>query len=55
MKQYKVEITDKALADIEEIYNYIAIQQFQAPENAIGQYNRIAKAIEELNRFAEKV
>ncbi|NBH82871.1 type II toxin-antitoxin system RelE/ParE family toxin [bacterium C-53] len=54
MKQYKVEITDKALADMKEIYNYIAIQ-LQAPENAIGQYNRIAKAIEELNRFPEKV
>ena len=54
MKQYKIEITDKALADMEEIYNYIAIQP-QAPESAIGQYNRIAKAIEELNRFPEKV
>lgn len=54
MKQYKVEITDKALADMEEIYNYIAIQ-LQAPENAIGQYNRIAKVIEELDMFPEKV
>lgn len=54
MKQYKVQITDKALADMEEIYNYIAMQ-LQAPENAIGQYNRIAKAIEELNIFPEKV
>ena len=53
MKQYKVQITDKALADMEEIYNYIAIQ-LQAPENAIGQYNRIAKAIEELNIFPKK-
>lgn len=53
MKQYKVQITDKALADMEEIYNYIAIQ-LQAPENAIGQYNRIAKAIEELNMFPKK-
>jgi len=40
MKQYKVQITDKALADMGEIYNYIAIQ-LQAPENAMGQYNRI--------------
>lgn len=31
----KYEATDKALADMEEIYNYIAIQ-LQAPENAIG-------------------
>ena len=53
MKQYKVQITDKALADMEEIYNYIAIQ-LQAPENAIGQYNRIVKAIEELNIFLKK-
>lgn len=53
MKQYKVQITDKALADMEEIYNYIAIQ-LQAPENAIRQYNRIAKAIEELNIFSKK-
>ena len=53
MKQYKVQITDKTLADMEEIYNYIAIQ-LQAPENAIGQYNRIAKAIEALNIFPQK-
>ncbi len=37
-----------------EIYNYIAIQ-LQAPENAMGQYNRIAKAIEELNMYSEKI
>ena len=54
MKQYVVQITDKALADMEEIYNYIAIQ-LQAPENAMGQYNRIAEAIEELNVFPERV
>ena len=54
MRQYTVQITDRALADMEEIYNYIAIQ-LQAPENAMAQYNRIAKAIEELNMFPEKV
>ncbi len=54
MKQYKVRITDKALADMEEIYNYIAIQ-LQAPENAMAQYNRIAKAIEDINMFPEKL
>lgn len=47
MKQYAVQITDKALEDMEEIYTYIA-GQLQAPENAMGQYNRIAKAIEGL-------
>ena len=50
MKQYVVRITDRALADMEEIYHYIAIQ-LQAPENAMGQYNRIAEAIEELYVF----
>lgn len=54
MKQYTVQITDKALADMEEIYNYIAIQ-LQAPENAMGQYNRIAEAVERLNIFPEKI
>ena len=54
MKQYVVRITDRALADMEEIYNYIAIQ-LHAPENAMGQYNRIAEAIEGLNVFPERV
>ena len=54
MKQYVVRITDRAMADMEEIYNYIAIQ-LQAPENAMGQYNRIAEAIEGLNVFPERV
>lgn len=54
MKQYKVQITDKALADMEEIYIYIA-EQLQAPENAMEQYNRIANAIEELDVFPERV
>ena len=52
--QYKVQITDKALADMEEIYSYIA-EQLQASENAMGQYNRIAKAIEGLDMFPERV
>ncbi len=54
MKQYTVQITDKALADMEEIYTYIA-EQLLAPENAIGQYNRIADAIQNLNVFPERV
>ena len=36
--------TDEALADMDAIYNYIA-NTLLAPENAMGQYNRIAKAI----------
>lgn len=54
MKQYTVQIADKALADMEEIYNYIAIQ-LQAPANAMGQYNRIAEAVEGLGVFPERV
>ena len=54
MKQYAVQITDRALADMEEIYTYIA-EQLQAPENAMGQYNRIAEAIQKLNVFPERV
>lgn len=53
MKQYIVKITDKAFADMEEIYNYIA-EQLQTPENGIKQYNRIAKAIEKLDVFPER-
>ena len=44
MKHYKVEITKEALQDMEDIYNYIAIDLL-APDNAMGQYNRIADEI----------
>jgi plasmid stabilization system protein ParE len=54
MKQYSVQITDKALEDMEEIYTYIA-EQLQAPKNAMGQYNRIAEAIQKLTAFPERV
>ena len=54
MKHYKILITDRALSDMEEIYNYIA-KQLQAPESAIRQYNRIAYAIETLDTFPERV
>ena len=53
MKQYKVEITREALRDMEDIYNYIAIDLL-APENAMGQYNRIADEILTLDTFPER-
>ena len=53
MKQYKVQITDKALADMAEVYNYIAYV-LHSPENALAQYNRIAAAIEGLAIFPER-
>lgn len=54
MKLYKVQITNMALSDMEEIYNYIA-EQLQAPETAMRQYNRISDAIETLGAFPERV
>jgi len=54
MKQYRIQITDKALSNMEGIYNYIA-GQLQAPEAAMGQYDRIANAIDSLDTFPERV
>ncbi len=39
MEQYKVEITKEALQDMEDMYNYIALELL-SPENAMGQYNQ---------------
>lgn len=54
MKRYKVQITNKALSDLEEIYDYIA-EQLQAPEAAMDLYHRISDAIETLDTFPERV
>ena len=54
MKQYTVEITNEALADMEQLYNHIAYI-LQAPENAMNQYNRIADAILTLDTMAERI
>lgn len=53
MKQYAVEITNEALADMEQLYNHIAYV-LRAPENAMGQYNRIAEEILKLDKFPER-
>ena len=53
MKQYTVEVTEGALADMEDLYHYIAYDLL-APENAISRYNRIADAILELDIFPER-
>lgn len=53
MERYKIEITDEALADMEQIYNHIAFVLL-APENAMGQYNRIAESILGLDMFPER-
>lgn len=54
MKQYTVEITNEALADMDQLYNHIAYV-LQAPENAMYQYNRIADAILTLDTMAERI
>ncbi len=53
MKRYMVEITDDALADMEKLYHYIAFTLL-SPENAMGQYNRIADEILKLDMFPER-
>ena len=53
MKRHIVEITDEALADMEQLYNHIAYV-LQAPENAMGQYNRIADEILKLDILPER-
>ena len=44
MKQYEVLVSDKALADMESIYDYIS-ETLCEPVIAAKQYNRIADAI----------
>ena len=53
MREYPVNITDKALNDMNGIYEYIAVN-LQSPENAMGQYNRIADSVLKLGIFPEK-
>ncbi len=51
--RYTVQITDEALEDMQQLYNYIT-HVLLAPENAIGQYNRIADEILKLDVFPER-
>ena len=53
MAKYVVDITDEALADMEALYEHIAVK-LKAPENAMGQYNRIADAILTLDSFPDR-
>ena len=50
MKEYKVKITDEALSDMNQIYDYIN-ETLLSPENAISQYNRIADGMLKLSSF----
>lgn len=53
MKRYEVKITDKALADMDAIYGYIA-EGLQAPDAALEQYERIAEGICLLDLLPER-
>lgn len=53
MIQYTLEITEEALADMEQLYQHIAVN-LQSPENAMGQYNRIADAILKLDTLPDR-
>ena len=53
MKQYDVKISHAALSDMEQIYSYIADRLLET-DTAMGQYNRIAEAIQSLNILPER-
>ncbi len=53
MEHYAVNVTESVLSDMEDIYRYIA-EKLLSPENALGQYNRIANEILSLNTFPER-
>lgn len=53
MQKYSVRITDDALLDMENIYNYISYELL-AHQNAKDQYNRIAKDVLSLEELPER-
>ena len=54
MKQYIVEISEPALQDMSDIYEYIA-ETLCVPDIAMKQYDRIANAILSLDQFPERI
>lgn len=53
MTKYTVEISNNALADMSDIYEYITVN-LQSPENALNQYNRIAERILKLDSYPDR-
>lgn len=53
MKTYHVQIANLTLKNMEELYEYNVVQ-LEAPENAIGQYNRMADAVETFSSMPER-
>ena len=54
MKHYDVLVSDKAVADMDSIYDYIATTLLE-PVIAAKQYNRIADAILTLEQMPERI
>jgi plasmid stabilization system protein ParE len=54
MKKYNVLIADKALRDMETIYQYIALELL-SPDVVMRQYNRIANSILSLEAMPERI
>jgi plasmid stabilization system protein ParE len=54
MRHYEVLISEKAYADMESIYKYIA-EVLQGPVTAAKQYDRIAQAILSLEKMPERI
>lgn len=52
MNKYKIKINPRAIRELDHIYEYIANEKL-ALENAIGQINRIKKAILSLDIFPQ--
>lgn len=52
MDKYKVLINQKAIKDLDSIYEYIAKEKF-SPKNARGQADRIKEAILKLDTFPQ--
>lgn len=52
LNKYEIKINPRAIRDLEGIYEYIAYEKLSS-ENAIGQVNRIKKAILSLDTFPQ--
>lgn len=50
--KYKVKINPRAIRDLDQIYEYIALEKL-SPENAEGQTDRIKAAILDLDTFPQ--
>ena len=52
MDKFKVKFNPRAIRELNSIYEYIANEKL-APENALGQVNRIKNAILNLDTFPQ--